>query len=385
MSFIDPRTVIFLTGLMSGLMALVLWSIRQTYPPNIRGLSAWSLALSVLFIAGVISTAREALPAWLGIAVPNLLLWVGGYIAYVGTQRFFGVGSNIRVWAVLILIAFAPSLWYTVVEPDYPMRLRVFNAMMLAIMVAYAVLLYRQGMDSLAKAMAFSMIVGIGAIQVMRFVTTYTDPVTSMTDKSPQQLIFVCTFAFAILLISISMVLMATDKLRSELEHLATHDPLTNALTRRHVNQSIDLELQRCKRNGRSLALLVLDLDNFKQVNDSFGHPAGDQVLIKFVKDVNALLRQGDQLGRFGGEEFVVVLPDTTLEAASLVAERIRTVVAAPGSLLSSAPGFAPFCTVSIGVTTNSLVTDSVSSMLARADAAMYSAKANGRNRVEIL
>lgn len=381
MSFIDPRTVIFLTGLMSGLMALVLWSIRQTYPANIRGLSAWSLALSVLFAAGVISTARAALPAWLGIGLPNLLLWVGGYIAYLGTQRFFDVRTNIRLWAVLILLAFAPSMWYTVVEPDYPMRLRIFNTMMLTIMMAYAALLYRQGLNSIAKVMAFSMIVGIGAIQLMRFVTTYTDPVTTMIDKSPQQLIFVSTFAVSILLISISMVLMATDKLRSELEHLATHDPLTNALTRRHMNQSIDLELQRCKRNGRSLALLVMDLDNFKQVNDSFGHPAGDQVLIKFVKDVNALLRQGDQLGRFGGEEFVVVLPDTALAAASLVAERIRTVVAAPGS----APGSVPSCTVSIGVTTNSLMTDSVSSMLARADAAMYSAKANGRNRVEIL
>ncbi len=381
MSFIDPRTVIFLTGLMSGLMALVLWSIRQTYPANIRGLSAWSLALSVLFAAGVISTARAALPAWLGIGLPNLLLWVGGYIAYLGTQRFFDVRTNIRLWAVLILLAFAPSMWYTVVEPDYPMRLRIFNTMMLTIMMAYAALLYRQGLNSMAKVMAFSMIVGIGAIQLMRFVTTYTDPVTTMIDKSPQQLIFVSTFAVSILLISISMVLMATDKLRSELEHLATHDPLTNALTRRHMNQSIDLELQRCKRNGRSLALLVMDLDNFKQVNDSFGHPAGDQVLIKFVKDVNALLRQGDQLGRFGGEEFVVVLPDTALAAASLVAERIRTVVAAPGS----APGSVPSCTVSIGVTTNSLMTDSVSSMLARADAAMYSAKANGRNRVEIL
>lgn len=377
MSFIDPRTVIFLTGLMSGLMALVLWSMKRTYPATIRGLGTWSLALLLLFIAGGIATARTGLPAWLGIGVPNLLLWTGAYAAYLGCQRFFEVKSNIFFWSVLILLTFVAHLWFSVVDPNYPVRLRIFNVLMLAIALAYAGLLYRQGLNTLAKGMAFSMMVGIGGIQVMRFVTTYTGSVVSVVDKSPQQLIFISAFAFAILLISISMVLMATDKLRSELEHLATHDPLTNALTRRHMNQSIELELQRCKRNGRSLALLVMDLDNFKQVNDSFGHPAGDQVLTKFVKDVNALLRQGDQLGRFGGEEFVVVLPDTALEAARLVAERIRTVVAAPVS--------APSCTVSIGVTTNSQVTDSVSSMLARADTAMYSAKANGRNRVEVL
>ena len=110
----------------------------------------------------------------------------------------------------------------------------------------------------------------------------------------------------------------------------------------------------------------------------------GDQVLVRFVDNVSRLLRQPDQLGRFGGEEFVALLPETSLTQGLLVAERIREAVGpAAASGREPVAQSNPYCTVSIGITTNSLPTDTVDTLLARADAAMYRAKANGRNRVE--
>ncbi len=140
------------------------------------------------------------------------------------------------------------------------------------------------------------------------------------------------------------------------------------------MNEAVAQELERSRRQGRDLSLLAMDLDHFKSINDTYGHQAGDRVLIEFVADVKTLLRRHDQLGRFGGEEFVVLLPETNPDTALAIAERIRVMMATRKS----------GCTVSIGVTSRLNDSDTVDALLARADAAMYRAKSNGRNRVEL-
>ena len=122
------------------------------------------------------------------------------------------------------------------------------------------------------------------------------------------------------------------------------------------------------------MSILLIDIDHFKVINDSFGHQAGDRVLVQFVSGVSTLLRRADVIGRLGGEEFVVLLPETPTEVARAVAERIRAKVReldSPGQF-----------TVSIGVATNLPDTDSVDSLMARADRAMYKAKEQGRDQV---
>lgn len=379
MSFIDPRTVFLITGIMGGLMALILLSLKRSYPASIKGLREWGWSFAMLFIAGILAAMRLHLSPVVGIGLSNLLIWSAVYLGYFGSQLFFGEEPNPGPWMAAVATVWWVSLWFTTVDLDYMMRLRMSNLLLLLLFALHAWLIFRQRLNSFAKILAFSVLAIISGIQVMRFVTTFLyPPVQSNMDTSLPHLIFTLGFAFSILLISISMILMATDKLRAELEHLATRDSLTNALTRRSMNDSIKQELQRCQRSQRSMALLVMDLDHFKAINDSHGHQGGDQVLIGFVNNVNRLLRQMDQLGRFGGEEFVALLPETSLQDAQLVAQRISAVAGAKAG--DTAPG----CTVSIGIATNSLPNDTVDSLLARADAALYRAKANGRNRVEI-
>ena len=127
--------------------------------------------------------------------------------------------------------------------------------------------------------------------------------------------------------------------------------------------------------SGSPLALLFIDIDDFKQINDAHGHAVGDQVLINFVAMVGQHLRGADQLGRMGGEEFVLLLPETSLEDALLVAERIRK---AAQALEKPCP-----VTVSMGVAHLTPADVGIETLLERADAALYRAKARGRNQVE--
>jgi diguanylate cyclase (GGDEF)-like protein len=376
MGKIDSQTVIVLAGVMGGLMSLVLYSLKRNYPASIRGLGQWSAGFLFLFLAGLLIAGRGRLPDIITISVSNLLLWSGVYLSYVGTQLFFGVKPRPWPWMALIIAALLSSLWYSLVTPSYVVRLAWFSALMTLLFTVHAWLIFRQGVRTFATVLTGTVLVGMVGIQLMRLVTSpMIPPQSGITDTSVYQVIYITSFALATLLLSIGLVLMATDKLRAELEHLATHDSLTNALTRRHMDDACRIEMERSRRNGRSTALMMMDLDHFKAINDTHGHQAGDQVLINFVIKVNALLRPADQLGRFGGEEFVLLLPETSQEDALQVAERIRAVCAEP------AQGAA--CTVSIGVASTLNERDTPDALLARADAAMYRAKDNGRNRVE--
>jgi diguanylate cyclase (GGDEF)-like protein len=373
---IDPRTVIVLTGVMSGLMSLVLYSLTRNYPASIKGLREWSAGLFVLFLAGVLTAVRGQIPDLLSITLANLLLISGLYLGYFGSQRFFGVKPRPAPWLVLIGLMLLGQIWFTHNSPNYYARLVMVNVVAAALFGIHAMLVSRQGVTSIAKAITFGVLVFMALIQLMRMVAVYFFPISNgLMDTAPHHVIYITSFAFATLLFSIGLVLMASDKLHREFEHLATHDSLTNALTRRRMNDVCQQELHRCRRNGGSMALLVMDLDHFKSVNDNHGHQAGDQVLVNFAAKVNGMLRQADQLGRFGGEEFLLLLPESSLDEAVLVAERIRALSAVNPDGIS--------CTVSIGVATNHAENDTVESILARADSAMYRAKANGRNRVE--
>lgn len=171
----------------------------------------------------------------------------------------------------------------------------------------------------------------------------------------------------------------ARKAMEAELTRLATIDMLTGVANRRHFMAQATTELARIERFGQPASVLMLDLDNFKQVNDTHGHAAGDAVLKTFAATVCASLRKTDCIGRLGGEEFAVLLPGTDSAAALVFAERLRR-----ATLLNSvAVGQKNIVvTVSIGIAVMHATDASPDEALARADAALYRAKAEGRNRV---
>jgi len=166
-----------------------------------------------------------------------------------------------------------------------------------------------------------------------------------------------------------------------ELRHLATTDLLTGLPNRRHFLHRVEQELARFHRFGQPLALLMLDIDHFKQINDRHGHAAGDAVLQHFAAVALGALRATDIIGRLGGEEFAVLLPGTDLEGARQYAERLRREM--EGQPCRAASQVIDF-TVSIGLTLLNRNDSTTDLPLARADAALYRAKRGGRNRVEM-
>lgn len=166
-----------------------------------------------------------------------------------------------------------------------------------------------------------------------------------------------------------------------ELQELALYDPLTDLPNRRQFDDRLKTEFARAGRSGGELALILLDLDHFKRVNDSFGHPAGDTVLKAVAVALQKNLRANDLPGRLGGEEFAVLLPDTGLDEAQGLAERLRqTIEAMP---IDIGKGKTINVTVSAGVTRAIPALDKEATIDA-ADQALYRAKVAGRNRVEL-
>jgi len=165
------------------------------------------------------------------------------------------------------------------------------------------------------------------------------------------------------------------------LSKLALTDSLTNIWNRRHFMYLAGHELERARRYGGALAIMMIDLDHFKAVNDAYGHEVGDRALKKVAEVVSAVLRKVDIFARIGGEEFVIALPETGLEQAVHVAERLR------GNLAGTpiANGGPPLnLTVSIGITVTGQSSSDLTTLLKQADTALYNAKRNGRNRVEV-
>jgi len=183
-----------------------------------------------------------------------------------------------------------------------------------------------------------------------------------------------------ILLTSVGFLLMHMERAEEAARQLAVTDPLTGTFNRRTFLELGAKEIARTRRAKSSLALLMLDLDHFKKVNDRYGHQAGDEALKCVVDCLQGCLRREDLLVRYGGEEFCVLLPDVALDHAALLAERARAAVEASGFHFQ---GTKIPLTISIGVAL--LARDSaedIERLVSRADEALYSAKASGRNRV---
>ena len=193
----------------------------------------------------------------------------------------------------------------------------------------------------------------------------------------------VLSFEALLFTIAIAFILLAMAKERTEYRHKTDSliDPLTGIANRRAFLQDAEAQLKRQATEPRPMAVMLLDLDNFKGINDRFGHAIGDRVLQMFAEVGSGCMRRYDIFGRLGGEEFAALLVDTSRERALAVAEQIRSSFVEVTGVVEGKPVVA---TVSIGVVISYDAVLDLSALLAQADHALYRAKDNGRNRIEI-
>lgn len=372
---LDPRSLIAMSAFLSLFMATALLLMWRNYPPSIRGLGLWGAAPLLWAFSAVLFAGRDVLPLFWSIVVPNQLLLLGTLLFYIGIRRFHGHGGGWRVWGSILIASGVVFTWLTYTT-EYAVRLVVFTSLAAALHLTQLHFLLRHGGRAFPVRLVEGVLLVQSTVLLSRLVAVFTGHTeTNLLTPSLLQTLYVGAYTFTALMLSIGSVLMAIDRLRTELEHLATHDSLTQALNRRAMLQECETELARAQRQGNGPSMMMLDLDHFKAVNDTYGHQHGDAVLVHFVDCIRATLRQHDRVGRYGGEEFLVMLPETRAADAVSVAERMHTALAS---------GHALDCKVSIGVTAWTGAQDTLDAMLGRADAALYAAKRNGRDQTQV-
>src|SRR5437773_530200 len=221
-------------------------------------------------------------------------------------------------------------------------------------------------------------ILGIFAARLLGALTS-TDGGFSYMHFSPAQSVVILVLVFLSMSLNFGFLLMAMDRLRNEVADLALLDDLTGVGNRRYLLQRLTEECARSERSGEPFALLVIDLDGFKSINDTHGHAAGDACLQHFTLMAQTRLRPGDMLARTGGDEFCIVLPSSTLREGTMIARRVLEVCRADAEQCA---GKDIPISVSIGVAQWTREVGGYSDrLIAAADHALYEAKKDGRNR----
>lgn len=251
----------------------------------------------------------------------------------------------------------------------------IFSAQIL--LVLFTLLNHQFSVSGRGKyLLASGLIISIGVLSIRIFsVVSAPGDITSMLRQTPIQVVtFLVTF-ITLLLMSNGFVLMIKERADARLRLMAMKDRLTGIWNRVRLEEAAQQEIARLERYGHPVSLIMMDLDHFKRINDQFGHGMGDQVLKEFCAVVQRCIRTTDVLGRWGGEEFVLLLPNNGFFNSAQLAERIRAAIEQhefPGELR---------VTASLGLAVCQS-TDTWNSWLERADQALYQAKSTGRNRV---
>jgi len=375
----NPSLLIFIISFFVALaMSGILLILAQTYPKTIRGLREWSLGALAIALCFPLFIARDHIPDLLSVILANLTLLLAFMALNVGTRKFAGTPPKYnRVLLALFVLTFVVLfVWFTYVQPDIRMRVGTMVLFTLIVVLDQLFLVLRAlprtmgrhiWVSSLA-IMIVSRLVRLGALLIG------FSPPTGVFDTSASQLVYVAIPALTIPLGTISLILLASEKLRHALEFISRHDGLTKCLNKNAAMEELEREIAHTRRHGNKLAIMLFDLDNFKDINDTHGHLEGDRILVEFARKVKASLRASDQLTRFGGDEFMAILPDADLEQARLVANRFQEAGRESQPVAWS---------VSIGISAWQDPDDTLDALLTRADKALYKSKALGRDQTQ--
>lgn len=340
------------------------------------GLSLWAWGLALNTLALVLLGLRGSASNWLSIIGANTAI-SGAYALFLAAllQLQSRRISAFWLWSPPLSIFCTFPLFMADVSARILISSLVFftqHVMILSLMMASQYVIKGRGKHLLICAGAITMTTILGrAVAIASGATVITDVTQSST---PQVLMLVASFV-ALLLASNGFVLMAKEQADERFRLLAKKDALTGAWNRAYMQEMALQEMIRQKRYGHPVSLIMADIDYFKKINDRFGHLAGDEALREFARVVQSCIRSSDALGRWGGEEFLLILPNSALTNAVELAERIRCELAT-----HNFPDIHKI-TASFGVAVYRQ-DEKWEHWLHRTDMALYRAKAMGRDRV---
>lgn len=383
---VHSPTLLIIAALLTALVTTVLYAV-WSFNRNIPGLRLWMVSFLLGSVFSVSLLVRDWFPDVVAVVISQGSVSLAAYLCLMASRMYMGRRPFSHWYAVLGIGALmVASVYFTVVQPHLGMRF-VFVGLGAGIcFLLTARTMADGGVRRVPARYLFALVAGLhGLFLLLRPALFKLAPVApgGLPDAGLVTLVsqFVLLEAIvAVVLLGFGALMLANEFITSELRHLAEMDPLTNVFNRRAFLTLLDKAISAAQRTGTAVPVLVMDLDHFKNINDTWGHRAGDDVLRHFVMLAHRCLRKEDVMGRLGGEEFAIFLPNASAAGALAVAERLRALVEAQP--VATGPQSIPL-TVSVGVTLCAHG-DAAGAALQRADEAMYLAKERGRNRVEV-
>lgn len=377
----DLKTIIFMSMLLTFMLSMLL-AITRTHHKEVHGPGYWAVGNLVIGLGMVLVLMQLDAPKVL--FLPGMALIGAGLGLYLnGIQAFIGKGANHRIPIFIFVLLVLIDSYFVLLGQNMRAAVTLGGIIFAAVYLISARLTFSrdEGLVGSLYWIASSLYLLMALLMLGRAFYTWKVG-AEVFDSFAIWPVNGYTFmlgAVSQFFISSLFVLILSYKLNQNLESIATIDGLTGVLNRRGLEDSAVKMQDMCKRINLSMAVLLIDIDHFKKVNDKYGHLTGDEVLKHMAQNIGGMLRSSDVLGRYGGEEFCVFMPNTNENDALGLAERIRAGVEAKPLKLKQATITA---TVSIGVADSVRAGYDFKGLIATADAAMYVAKSSGRNRV---
>jgi diguanylate cyclase (GGDEF)-like protein len=379
LSWMDNRTLFACQTLLTMVYAIAFLGMRRMYR-HLPGTGSFSLGFFSGFFGCVLILMRGSVPRFISIVVEHFLILSAFALFYRGILLFFRSPRTTHFLWTSVAVALILLTYFSTADDRIAPRIVIVSLVLFISRGLIAIELLRQaGQRSILNVFAV-LIAAYALFGAGRSLVTFLHgPPYDLQQASHFQTPSLVVNLLFICIIGLFFLLMLSSELVAIVEAQSLYDHTSGALNRRGIDQRLSLELVRAERNGYQLAIALIDIDHFKQINDTAGHAAGDAALRQVVEVISSRLRSYDFFGRYGGDEFLLVLPQTSCDDAVRIAERIEQAVSG-----LAIPRFALPITLSIGLTFATPCETAVS-MLARADMALYNAKRAGRNCTRIL
>jgi len=363
--------------------ALALPLLLPFHARALEGVPAFTAANALAVLSLLAYAAAEIVPPGAYVMVSNAAWLCSVALVYIGVRQFFGLRPHVVRTAVLCALCAAGLAVLLYRSDDLAARLVLFSVYTCVLMAATAGVIFRQrkriqtGGVVLYLLLAVLALAALHALRIFVYGTGVATPM-SLLQPSAWGLFFIVCGSVTVPALFLALLLLIQTCQSEKMQAALTFDSLTQAYSRRSILDELDHELQRCERSGGRLAVLVLDIDHFKSINDRYGHAAGDTALRHYAQVVQNAVRASDRFGRLGGEEFVLLMYDCDAASALVHAQRVCDALRDTPLYLQ---GLEVPMTTSGGLASYQPA-DSADGILARADVALYQAKEQGRDRV---
>jgi len=382
---LDAKTIFVLTTLFSALITVVFFSIHRGVYALVNGVLSFAWAYGLYTLFALLLLSRQVIHPLFSVVLADTALSLSLLLIVDGVSRIkdYSLRPSLYRWylsACLLIFTL-----FTFVSPSFTARVLVAVTCVVVLFSWVLWILFREPVRQWRLGewiLSMSMLISVSTALIMAASQIHGSEYLSILAYQGAQAHYLTVNLLATVFIAFGLIVITQDNLRRDLERLASYDALTGVLTRRVILSLLDKSIAKVSRNGQPLALMMIDLDHFKRINDTYGHRVGDQVLTEIMASIEGALRKDTYIGRYGGEEFLVVMADTNIEQLVEVSERIRRVAAE--TVIASQQQTIQ-CTISIGaMIIDATNADSLPDPVTRVDKALYQAKVQGRNQVVI-